>query len=257
MACTAIHPPSLSSSLSTLLSASSGSSYTSSNSNNLDSRTYQTKMWRGYGFGSSAASSPSPPSSFPQPAPPPPSPCDGLLDIYPRKTSFSTISGSNTSCAFPSWPNRSSLYSGSEDDSPSSASAYLSDEDLFPISSSGGNQTMDSPFGGDSFEDETQAIIGAPGLTTEEQIRHMNETEDWRMRNYVQAQAQARALQALRAAQLAAVEHAQAARHRKKRAGTKKRRSHVSTTSTSDSTTASACTSASASVASSTGSKRV
>ncbi|KAF3490812.1 OefB [Arthroderma uncinatum] len=217
-------------------------------------------MWRGYGFGSSAASSPSPPSSFPQPAPPPPSPCDGLLDIYPRKTSFSTISGSNTSCAFPSWPNRSSLYSGSEDEGSSSASAYLSDEDLFPVSSSGSNPAtmmMESPFGSDSFEDDTPAIIGAPGLTTEEQIRHINEAEDWRMRNYVQAQAQARALQALRAAQLAAVEQAQASRHRKRRAGTKKRRSHVSTTATSGSTTTSACTSASASVASSASSKPV
>ncbi|EFE31313.1 uncharacterized protein ARB_01708 [Trichophyton benhamiae CBS 112371] len=172
-------------------------------------------MWRGYGFGSSAASSPvSPPSSFPQPAPPPPSPCDGLLDIYPRKTSFSTISGSNTSCAFPSWPNRSSLYSGSEDDSHGSASAYLSDEDLFPISSTSSSSNpmlaaMETPFGSDSFDDNENAIIGNPELTTEEQIRHMNETEDWRMRQYVQAQAQARALQALRAAQLAAVEHAQ------------------------------------------------
>ncbi|KAK2803028.1 hypothetical protein FQN49_008882, partial [Arthroderma sp. PD_2] len=113
---------------------------------------------------------------------------------------------------------------------------------------------MDSPFGSDSFEDDTQAIIGAPGLTTEEQIRHLNEAEDWRMRNYVQAQAQARALQALRAAQLAAVEQAQASRHRKRRAGTKKRRSHVST-ATSGSTTTSVCTSASASVASSASSK--
>ncbi|EZF28421.1 hypothetical protein TMEN_5048 [Trichophyton mentagrophytes] len=239
MACTAIQPPSLSSSLSTLLSAASyTSSISNSNSNkqqNLDSRSYQTKMWRGYGFGSSAASSPvSPPSSFPQPAPPPPSPCDGLLDIYPRKTSFSTISGSNTSCAFPSWPNRSSLYSGSEEGSHGSASAYLSDEDLFPISSTSSSSNpmlaaMETPFGSDSFDDNENAIIGNPELTTEEQIRHMNETEDWRMRQYVQAQAQARALQALRAAQLAAVEHAQASRQRKKRASgssSKKRRAH-------------------------------
>ncbi|KAK2751145.1 hypothetical protein FQN57_000220 [Myotisia sp. PD_48] len=201
-------------------------------------------MWSGYGFGSSATSSP---SSYPIPAPPPPSPNDSLLDINPRKCSFSMTSGNITSCAFPSWPNRSSLYS----DSDSSTSAYLSDEDLFPTTPlSDLNEPGSSP----------DAIIGAPDLTTEEQIHRMNEVEQndiGRLHHLAQAHAQARALQALRAAQVAAVEQAQASRRRKRRVSDKKRRVVVpcSTVSAGSSASSSTCTSVSESSLSATSSR--
>ncbi|MCJ1363706.1 hypothetical protein MMC16_002815 [Acarospora aff. strigata] len=70
-----------------------------------------------------STSPPSPIST--SPAAPPPSPANSLLDLFPRRTSFG--SGSSV-CAFPSWPNRSSLAQSPEDE----PSAFISDDDLFP-----------------------------------------------------------------------------------------------------------------------------
>ncbi len=70
-----------------------------------------------------STSPPSPIST--SPSAPPPSPTNSLLDIYPRRTSF----GSGSSfCAFPSWPNRTSLAQSPEDE----PSAFISDDDLYP-----------------------------------------------------------------------------------------------------------------------------
>ncbi|KAK2810905.1 hypothetical protein FQN50_002496 [Emmonsiellopsis sp. PD_5] len=183
-------------------------------------------MWYGFSF-SSSLSSPSPsPSSLPPP--PPPSPTDSLLDIAPRKTSFSTASGRNTSCAFPSWPNRSSLFS----DSDSSASAYLSDEDLFPSSPSSSSSES-------ALEDEGASyhpVFGAAELTTEEQINMINEAaeeEDRRQRYLANAHAQLRAQQALRAAQLLAAEQGGSKRRKRRVVTDKKRRTTSSSSSTS------------------------
>lgn len=172
-----------------------------------------------FSFGSSTLSSPSP-SSLPPP-PPPPSPNDGLLDITPRKSSFSTSLGMSNACAFPSWPNRPSL-SLSDSDS-GTVSSYLSDEDLFPD----GISTPSSEAVIDEEPAAADPVFGAPDLTTEEQIAMIRAAaeEDERMRRYLaHVHARARAQQALRAAQMAAAENA---RRKKRRAAVpeKKRRS--------------------------------
>lgn len=179
-----------------------------------------------FSFSSSTMSSPSP-SSLPPP-PPPPSPNDDLLDITPRKSSFSTSLGMSTSCAFPSWPNRPSLLSGNSDCS--TPSSYLSDEDLFPDSTS-------SP--SDAIIDEDSAIIdpvcGAFEVTTEQQIQMMRaaaEEEERRMRYLAQVQAHARAQQATRVAQLAAAERENARRKKRRAVPEKKRRSTSSSSKT-------------------------
>ncbi|KAI9832261.1 MAG: hypothetical protein M1819_004439 [Sarea resinae] len=68
------------------------------------------------------------------------SPADSLygIDIYPRRPSWTS---NKSSCAFPSWPNRDSLYSKPIE----AASSYISDDDLFP----------------DVFEDEGDANSSA------------------------------------------------------------------------------------------------
>lgn len=70
-----------------------------------------------------STSPPSPIST--SPAAPPPSPANSLLDLFPRRPSL--CAGSPV-CAFPSWPNRSSLAHSPHDE----PSAYISDDDLFP-----------------------------------------------------------------------------------------------------------------------------
>jgi len=85
---------------------------------------------------------------------------DPLLDIHPRSSSSSSSSRSN-SCAFPSWPYRSSLLAAAADE----ASSYLSDEDLFPLSDAEPSERPETP---------------CSELTTEEQIemfRQMAERE--------------------------------------------------------------------------------
>lgn len=179
-----------------------------------------------FSFGSSTASSYELEPPFAMPAPPPPSPIDSLLDITPRKCSFSSgfgMSNSNT-CAFPSWPNRPSLINS--DAEVSTTSAYISDDDLcFDLSP--------SPEPG---VDEESAVRDPLDMTTEQQIQMMRtaaEEEAQRARLLAQVQAHARAQQALRVAQLAAAERENAKRRKRKAIVEKKRR----TTSSSKSAT--------------------
>lgn len=147
-------------------------------------------------FGSSTCS----PLASSIPPPPPPSLNDDLLDITPQKCSFSSNS-TNNACAFPSWPNRPSLISC--DTEGSSASAYLSDEDLFP-----GGLITPEPV----IDEESAAIdprMGASSMTTEQQVQMLRmaaEEEAQRARFLAQVQAHAKAQQALRVAQLVATE---------------------------------------------------
>lgn len=136
-------------------------------------------------------------------APPPSLDNDTLLDIHPRKTSFSDVLGMSSACAFPSWPKRPSLLSS--DSEGSTASAYLSDEDL--LFSSGPVSSSESIIEEESAAQEP--AIGAHSLTTEQQIQMLRaaaEEEAHRARFLAQVQAHARAQQALRVAQMAATE---------------------------------------------------
>ncbi|THC94828.1 hypothetical protein EYZ11_005700 [Aspergillus tanneri] len=157
------------------------------------------------------------------PPPPPPSPNDTLTDITPRKCSFSSAYGMSNSCAFPSWPNRPSLINADSDGS--TASAYISDEDLY----------FDIPAPADTVIDEESAAhdpaMGDTDLTTEQQIQMMRaaaEEEAHRARFLAQVQAHARAQQALRVAQLAAVERENARRKKRKAIPDRKRRATCS-----------------------------
>ncbi|KAL4747839.1 hypothetical protein BDW72DRAFT_6430 [Aspergillus terricola var. indicus] len=147
------------------------------------------------------------------PPPPPPSPNDDLLDITPQKCSFSSNS-TNNACAFPSWPNRPSLISC--DSGESTASAYLSDEDLFPD----GPMT---PEPASSIDEESAAMdprMGGTSITTEQQIqmlRVLAEEEAQRARFLAQVQAHAKAQQAIRVAQLAATEKESSKRTKKRK----------------------------------------
>ncbi|EEQ89509.1 uncharacterized protein BDCG_04629 [Blastomyces dermatitidis ER-3] len=200
---------------------------TSSSSSSSSSTT--SRMWSGFSFSNSTFSSPSGSPSSSLPPPPPPSPNDSLLDIAPRKSSFSMTSGRNTSCAFPSWPNRSSLFS----DSDSSASSYLSDEDLFP--------TSPSPSSESAFEEDAVSyhpVFAAGDLTTEEQISLINgrvDEEERRQRYLANAHAQLRAQQAQRAAQILAAEQSSGKRRKRRVVADKKRRTTSSSSSPSPS----------------------
>ncbi|KAL4802171.1 hypothetical protein BDV18DRAFT_147641 [Aspergillus unguis] len=148
------------------------------------------------------------------PPPPPPSPNNDLLDITPSKCSFSSNS-TNNACAFPSWPNRPSLISC--DTTESTASAYLSDEDLFP----------DGPISPEllssSIDEESAAIdprMSAASLTTEQQIQMLRvaaEEEAQRARFLAQVQAHAKAQQALRVAQVVSTDKDSAKRAKKRK----------------------------------------
>ncbi|KAI9928100.1 hypothetical protein ASPWEDRAFT_452813 [Aspergillus wentii DTO 134E9] len=174
-----------------------------------------------FSYGDSLYSS-SPISSMPPP--PPCSPTDSLLDITPRKSSFSSLYGVNNSCAFPSWPNRPSLLNADSDSS--TASAYLSDEDLY----------TDSPAPSDTvIEEESAAMDPVCGsITTEQQIQQLRaaaEEEEHRARFLAQVQAHARAQQALRVSQLTIVERETTKRSKKRRAFPEKKRRTISSPS--------------------------
>ncbi|RJE26143.1 hypothetical protein PHISCL_01493 [Aspergillus sclerotialis] len=146
-------------------------------------------MASSFSFGYSDISSP---ASLPPP--PPPSPND-MLDITPQKCSFSNTLRMNSTCAFPSWPNRPSLLNGGE----SSASSYLSDEDL---------NIPESPGVDEESAAHNPLEAGGP-LTTEQQIqliRAAAEEEQCRARFMAQVQAHARAQQALKMNQQAVME---------------------------------------------------
>ncbi|RMJ22312.1 hypothetical protein PHISP_06809 [Aspergillus sp. HF37] len=145
---------------------------------------------------SSAPSLSSSTSSSTMPPPPPPSPINDMLDITPRKCSFSSLASStartNNTCAFPSWPNRPSLlntsHSPPKDDS-STASAFLSDEDLY---------VPDAPDTPPAVDEESAARVpAAPVLTTEQQVQLLKAAaEEERCR--ARFMAQVKAHQALR-----------------------------------------------------------
>lgn len=155
------------------------------------------------------------------PPPPPPSPNDNLLDITPRKTSFSTSYERHNTCAFPSWPNRPDLLN--HDSVSSSVSSYLSDEDLFCDDIASPAEAV--------LDDEAiveGSMLGGPGLTTEQQIQMMRaaaEEEQQRARFLAQVHAHARAHQAFKASQLAAAERENAKRKKRRALPGKKNRS--------------------------------
>ncbi|KAL1994768.1 hypothetical protein VTN49DRAFT_955 [Thermomyces lanuginosus] len=172
-----------------------------------------------FSFGSttSSTSTASSPSSLPPP-PPPPTPNDGLLDITPRKSSFSSSMGMSAACAFPSWPKGDCLLSP---DSETTASSYLSDEDLCFSSSDITTPPSETAI----EEDPASDPLNDPELTTEEQIRLIQQAaeDERRMRYFAHVQAHARAQQAFRAAQLAAAEREAAKRKKARRVQTKRR----------------------------------
>jgi hypothetical protein len=177
---------------------------------NMSNKTQKTpaNMKLSHSFSNNTLSSPSP-SSLP-PRPPPPSPYDTLLDIAPHKSSLSMAMGS-ASCAFPSWPNRSSLLRA---DSDTVVSSYLSDEDLLPA----GTPSSSSETAVDEESGAATPVIGAPDLTIEVQIQMIHaaaEEDEQRLRFLARVHAHARAQQAHRAA-LAAAEP-KIARRKKRR----------------------------------------
>lgn len=126
----------------------------------------------------------SPPSSSPSsscsscsmpPPPPPTTPNDDMLDITPRKCSFSTFSSStprtNSICAFPSWPNRPSLLNNHDCARESTASSYLSDEDLLPDSPDSPDSDSGAATAAIDEESAARKTPTASYLTTEQQIQ--------------------------------------------------------------------------------------
>ncbi|KAE8415837.1 hypothetical protein BDV36DRAFT_285047 [Aspergillus pseudocaelatus] len=165
----------------------------------------------------------SPISTPAAPAAPPSTPQDSLLDITPRKCSFSTAFGMSNACAFPSWPNRPALISTDTD--VSTGSAYISDEDLcFDL-------TPQSEFAVEE-ESAVQESVRPGDLTTEQQIQMLRaaaEEEAQRARFLAQVQAHARAQQAMRVAQLATQEKENAKRKKRQAVPQKKRRAPSAT----------------------------
>lgn len=178
--------------------------------------------WSGSSYDSSPMSNPSAP---------PPTPSDSLLDIHPRKTSFSGELGMGAACAFPSWPNRPSL---SRSESPDSFSnAYLSDEDLLWMPAPPNAATTNN-----SAIEETpckDALAFPASMNMEQQlerIRAVAAEEEDRARFLAKVEAHARATQALRVAKLAIIHEREMASTKRKKcravATHSKRRAHSS-----------------------------
>lgn len=169
------------------------------------------------------------------PSAPPPTPADSLTDIHPRKSSFSSEYGMGAACAFPSWPNRPSLYSGDASDSYVN-NAYLTDEDLLwmpenaAIAECCEENMLKQP------EQQQQPEIFC-SLTMEQQLKLMRaaaEEED-RARFMAKVEAHARATQAVRQAKLARVSESETStvtitpkRKKRRPVVTPKRRAHSS-----------------------------
>lgn len=163
-------------------------------------------------------------SPLSNPSAPPPTPTDSLLDIHPRKSSFSSEYGMGAACAFPSWPNRQSLSTGDCHDS--CTNAYLSDEDLLWMPENAGAEPPELD------EDATKTHEMVSSLTMEQQLARMRavaEEED-RLRFLAKVEAHARATQALRQTKLAMHDRDTTSSKRKKRriVPTPKRRAHSS-----------------------------
>ncbi|TRX89261.1 hypothetical protein FHL15_009834 [Xylaria flabelliformis] len=79
------------------------------------------------------------------------------LDITPNNSFLSRDAGYHASCAFPSWPQRSSLMDSAREER---ATSYLSDDDLFPS----------DPVGDDahSISSGTSTASASPFVTEEE-----------------------------------------------------------------------------------------
>lgn len=177
-----------------------------------------TFTWSGSSFECSPLSNPSAP---------PPTPTNSLLDIHPRKSSFSSEYGLDAACAFPSWPQRPSLATGNSQDSV--CSAYLSDEDLLWMPENAGME----PAG--LTADVAGATQKQSSMTTEQQMARLRaaaEEED-RLRFLAKVEAHARATQALRQtkqATTASSDHDNTPSKRRKRrvVPTPKRRAHSS-----------------------------
>ncbi|KAJ5165860.1 hypothetical protein N7492_006156 [Penicillium capsulatum] len=165
--------------------------------------------WSGSSFECSPLSTPSAP---------PPTPADSLLDLSPRKSSFSSEYGMGAACAFPSWPNRPSL--ASADSADSFTNAFLSDEDLLWMPENAG---VELPLSEEPTQPEP-----ACSMTMEQQlqrIRAIAEQED-RARFLAKVEAHARATQALR--QTKAVNERVSPKPKKRRVVAPKRRAHSS-----------------------------
>ncbi|KAJ5587195.1 uncharacterized protein N7459_002960 [Penicillium hispanicum] len=163
-------------------------------------------------------------SPLSNPSAPPPTPTDSLLDITPRKSSFSSEYGMGAACAFPSWPNRPSLSSGDSNDSFVN-NAYLSDEDLLWMPE---NAAVETPPLEESATPEAETVCS---LTMEQQLKRMRAAaEEDRARFLARVDAHARATQAIRQAKLAQGNERISPKPKKRRAvPERKRRAHSST----------------------------
>ncbi|KAJ5561110.1 hypothetical protein N7535_009307 [Penicillium sp. DV-2018c] len=147
---------------------------------------------------------------------PPPTPTDSLLDIHPRKSSFSSEMAA--AYAFPSWPNRPSL--STNDSSYSCASAFLSDDDLLWMpENSAAEQAVDIA---------SQSSVTC-SVTTEQQLQRLNALREAEARaNFLaRVDAHARATKALRSAKQAVITERETSKNKKRRVvPTHKRRAH-------------------------------
>ena len=157
-------------------------------------------------------------STMSSPFAPPPTPTDSLLDINPRKCSFSSEQGA--AYAFPSWPNRPSLSTNNSADS--CASAYLSDDDLLWMPE---NEAAEKAVE-EAINQDTDTICS---VTMEQQLQRIHaiaEQED-RANFMAKVEAHARATQALRQAkQTIANERENSKRKKRRVVPTPKRRAH-------------------------------
>ncbi|KAI1905512.1 hypothetical protein LOZ39_006883 [Ophidiomyces ophidiicola] len=149
------------------------------------------------------------------------SPSDALLDL--RASTSCSLTGRNTTCAFPSWPNRAALFDGHASDA-APASAFLSDEDLLGYDAPSPVCVPVHPTW--SCGSSTSSSV-AGSLTTEEQVSRVQAAaRDGDAAVWAHVHAQTRAHQALRAAQqqqqqLQAAAHV--AQRRKRRVSSKRK----------------------------------
>ncbi|KAI1156568.1 hypothetical protein F4825DRAFT_262398 [Nemania diffusa] len=111
------------------------------------------------------------------------------LNITPSSY-FSRDAAYHASCAFPSWPQRSSLMDSARDER---ATSYLSDDDLFPIDpinddnhsiSSGSSTASTSPF---VSEEELLEIQRQKMAMQREAIKHLLHEKERRRQEYKRA----------------------------------------------------------------------
>ncbi|KAJ5874160.1 uncharacterized protein N7529_002590 [Penicillium soppii] len=156
-------------------------------------------------------------STMSSPFAPPPTPTDSLLDINPRKSSFSSEQGA--AYAFPSWPNRPSLSNNNSSDS--CANAYLSDDDLLWMPE---NAAAEKAV--DEMIQDTETMCSVTMEQQMQRLRAIAEQED-RANFLAKVEAHARATQALRQAKQSVASEGDNSKRRKRRVvPTPKRRAH-------------------------------